>query len=90
MSTGKLKEFKINIEMTDVVDSFSFLCFRIDKDSRSAIEIQRRILMGKKAFVTYINSKDSDISIRTKIKKVHLLVSLSYVVWICRMKSGQK
>lgn len=62
MSTGKLKEFKINIEVTGVVDRFSFLCFRIDKDSRSAIENQRKLLMGKKGFLTYINSKDGDIS----------------------------
>ena len=60
---------------SEAVTNFIFLCSKITVDSDSSHEIQRHLLLGRKA-VTYLDSilKSRDITLLTKVHIVKALV----------------
>ena len=75
VTLGKLGEFTTAHETFEVVNSFTFLGARIDRDEGSKSEIARRIAMGKSAMTGLCRvMKERAISVPTKVRRVKALV----------------
>ena len=75
LASGPITSRQIDGETVEAVTNFIFLGSKITVDSDSSHEIQRHLLLGRKA-VTYLDSilKSRDITLLTKVHIVKALV----------------
>ena len=75
MTTGSLKEFKIDDEQIEIVEDFIFLGSRINSDGNCSPEINRRLMLGRQAMINLDKlMKSRDINLNTKKRIVHAMV----------------
>ena len=75
MASGPIISWQIDGETMEIVTDFIFLCSRISGDGDCSHEIQRHLLLGRKA-MTNIDSilKSRDITLSTKVLLVKAMV----------------
>ena len=82
MASGPITSWKIDGETMETVRDFIFLGSKIIEDGDCSHEIERRLLLGRKA-VTHLDSilKSRDITLPTKICLIKARFSSSHI-WI--------
>ena len=85
MASGPITSWQIEGERGEAVTDFIFLGFKITADSDCSHEIQRHLLLGKKA-MTNLDSilKSRDITLLTK---VHVVKDMVFLVVMYRCES---
>ena len=75
MASGPITSWEIDRETVETVSDFIFLGSKITADGDCSHEIQRRLLLGRRA-TTNLNSilKSRDITILTKVRLVKAMV----------------
>lgn len=75
MTTGSLKEFKVDDEQIEIVEYFIFLGSRINSDGNCSPEINRRLMLGRHAMINLDKlMKSRDINLNTKKRLVQAMV----------------
>ena len=87
MASSPITSWQINGETIETVTDFIFLGSRITEDGNCSHEIQRRLLLGRKATTNLDNIlKSRDITLPTKVCLVKAMV-LPVVVYGCDHKN---
>ena len=75
MASGPITSWQIGEETKETVTDFIFLGSKITADSDCSHEIERRLLLGRKA-MTYLDSilKSRDITLPTKVHLVKAMI----------------
>ena len=83
MASGPITAWQIDGEILETVTNFIFLGSKITADGDCSHEIERRLLLGRKAITNLDNVlKSRDITIPTKVCLVKAMVFSSCHVWI--------
>ena len=83
MASGPITSWQIDGEILETVTNFIFLGSKITADSDCSHEIERRLLLGRKAITNLDNVlKSRDITFPTKVCLVKAMVFSSCHVWI--------
>ena len=83
MASGPITSWQIDGETMEIVTDFIFLGNKITADSDCSHEIERLLLLGRKA-MTNLDTifKSRDITLPTEIRLVKAMVFSSSRVWI--------
>ena len=75
MTTRSLNEIQIDDERIEIVEDYTFLGSRINKDGDCSHEINRRLMLGRQAMINLEKlMKSRDINMNTKKKIVQTMV----------------
>ena len=90
MTTGSLKEFKVDDEQIEIVEDFIFLGSRINSDGNCSSEINRRLMLGRHAMINLDKlMKSRDINLNTKKRLVQAMVFPDYHLWLRKLDNEE-
>ena len=83
MASGSITSWQIDGETMETVTNFIFLASKITADGDCSHEIERCLLLGRKA-IANLNRilKSRDISLPTKVRLVKAMVFSNSCVWM--------